>query len=64
MHARGIVFGDLSPANVFISDITPLTLDAIFALSNKLDVKIDLGFLDLQHAGDFLVLGGGINIRM
>lgn len=51
-------------ATTYISDITPLTIDAIFALGHNMDVRVDLSLLDLQHAGDFLAVAAGINLRM
>jgi len=47
-----------------IADGTPLTIDALYALGNKLDLRVDLGLPDLQHAGDALSLAAGINLRL
>lgn len=51
-------------ATTYISDITPLTIDAIYALGNAMDVRVDLSMLDLQHAGDALAIAAGINLRL
>jgi hypothetical protein len=51
-------------ATSYISDVTPVTIDAIYALSNKMDVRVDLSFPDLQHAGDALAIAAGLNLRM
>lgn len=47
----------------YISDSTPLTIDALYGLGNKMDLRVDLG-TDLQHAGDAITLAAGINFRM
>lgn len=47
-----------------IADGTPLTIDALYALGNKMDLRVDLGLPDLQHAGDALTLAAGVNLRM
>jgi len=51
-------------ATTYVSDITPLTIDAIYALGHKMDIRVDLGTFDLQHAGDLLTIAAGINVRM
>jgi hypothetical protein len=47
----------------YISDSTPLTIDALYGLSNKMDLRVDVGS-DLQHAGDAITVAAGINFRM
>jgi len=42
----------------------PLDVDVIYALSNKMDVIVNLDLVDLKNAGDFLAITGGVNIRM
>ena len=51
-------------ATTYISDITPLTIDALYALSSKMDVRVDLNLFDLQHAGDVIGIAAGINLRL
>jgi hypothetical protein len=51
-------------ATTYISDITPLTIDALFALGNKMDLRVDLSLLDLQHAGDAIGVAAGLNVRL
>ncbi len=42
----------------------PLDIDAIYAISNKMDVIGNLNFGDLKHIGDNLGITAGVNIRM
>jgi len=42
----------------------PLDVDVTFALNNKMDVIGNINLVDLKNAGDFLVISGGLNIRM
>ena len=42
----------------------PLDVDVTFALSNTMDVVGNLNLVNLKKTGDFLVISGGINIRM
>lgn len=51
-------------ATSYISDVTPLTIDALFALGHKMDVRIDLILADLQHAGDSIGVAAGLNVRL
>lgn len=55
----------LSPSgNTLISDATPITVGGSFSPSNKLDIGAMLSFPDVQHAGDFLVVGVNAAMRM
>jgi hypothetical protein len=47
-----------------LADGIPLTIDVLYALGTKLDLRVDLGVPDLQHAGDALTLAAGLNVRM
>ncbi|MCW5807582.1 MAG: hypothetical protein KIT31_34815 [Deltaproteobacteria bacterium] len=51
-------------ANTTIGDFTPITLDGIFALSNKMDVRAQFFTRDLQNFDTLLGFAAGVNIRM
>jgi hypothetical protein len=65
---------DTQPASIAISgdgnetatygDVIPVSLMGLYAVSNKIDAVLQLGFPDLEHAGDFLFIGAGANVRL
>jgi hypothetical protein len=51
-------------ANTSIADATPLLIDGLIALSNKMDVRVQLNLGDLQGLGDLIGINAGINFRL
>jgi len=48
--------------NIWISDVTPVTVGAAFSPSNKLDVGLSVTSFDAQHATDFVAVFGSVRI--
>lgn len=42
-----------------IADATPLSVGALFSVNKNIDAAVNLGFLDVQHAGDFYLITVG-----
>jgi hypothetical protein len=67
--SKGVdAMGEAGSAIQFISQDEfggiPLDIDVIYALSNKMDVIVNLDLVDLKNAGDFLAITGGVNLRL
>jgi hypothetical protein len=57
---------DTAPPNAFIfGDFINLSADVLFALSNKMDVRVNLNLGDLKNAaGDNIGINAGVNVRL
>jgi len=56
--------GEKKAVTLVGADVTNVEVKSIFALSNTMDVRVDLDLGDLNNAGDFFGLLAGVSLRL